>query len=126
MLRGFIMAFENHNLPMERVMSRRPVAPEFDNIAWSLAALIAGGGLVAAVLYLTAIPLGELLTYALTFLLPIAALGLGLGLIGTGTWVTLKSLVSGRGQFGTRVKHWVETLERDPNARPDDPWAAQA
>ena len=96
-----------------------------DTMAYGLAAAIVGSGIIAAVAYLTIVPLGELLMYVLTVLLPIVAFLFGVGLISAGTWNTITSLINGRGTFGRRVRRWVEKLERNPHATPD-PWATKA
>lgn len=89
-----------------------------NRLAFSIASFVLGGGIIAAVLAFTVIPLSDLFMWAVMVLLPILALGVGLGLISKSTYDMLKAATRGS-SFGERVRHWVDELERNPNARPD-------
>ena len=99
--------------------------PTIDSVAYSIALMIAGGGLIATVAYLTIIPLSELALYFVAVLLPIMAILVGTGFVSAGTLNMMRVAVSGRDGFGDRVRQWVRKLEDDPNAAPD-PWAQPA
>ena len=89
-----------------------------NRLAFSIASFVLGGGIIAAVLAFTVIPLSDLLAWAVMVLLPILALAVGLGLISKSTYDML--CAAGRGSnFGARVRYWVDELERNPKARPD-------
>ena len=92
---------------------------EANRLAFSIASFVLGGGVIAAVLAFTVVPLSDLFAWAVVVLLPILALAFGVGLISKSTWDMLKA-AGGSSSFGKRVKHWVDELERNPNARPDD------
>jgi hypothetical protein len=89
-----------------------------NSVAFSIACWIAGAGIIGAVVYFTVVPFLELLLWALYVLLPLFAIGVGVGLIGMGSFKALTAAINGRSGFGARVKHWVDTLEEDPFAKP--------
>ena len=89
-----------------------------NRLAFSIASFVLGGGIIAAVMAFTIIPLSDLFAWAVVVLLPILALAFGVGLISKSTWDMLKA-AGGSSSFGKRVRHWVDELERNPNARPD-------
>lgn len=89
-----------------------------NRLAFSIASFVLGGGIIAAVLAFTVVPLSELFAWAVMVLLPILAIGLGTGLVSKSTWDMLRAATQDS-NFGKRVKHWVDELERNPEARPD-------
>lgn len=89
-----------------------------NRLAFSIASFVLGGGIIAAVLAFTVIPLSDLFAWAVMVLLPIIAICFGVGLVSKSSWDMLKAATQDS-SFGARVKHWVDELERNPNARPD-------
>lgn len=101
-------------------MSTTPVPDQSYNanrLAFAIASFVLGGGLIAAVVAFTIVPLSELATWALMVLLPILAIAMGVGLISKSTWTMLRAATQDS-NFGQRVRHWVDTLEKDPQATP--------
>lgn len=93
-----------------------PVAPgEVNTMAYTLAALVVGGGIIGAVLYFTVVPLAELLNIFLMIILPIAALGMAVGLISAAGFNQFKNgtMIT---QFLERLKSHRETLAANPAA----------
>lgn len=88
-----------------------------NRLAFTIASFVLGGGIIAAVLAFTIVPMSELLNYAIVVLLPIFALCVGVGLISKSTWDMLRAATHDS-NFGQRVKRWVDELEKNPNARP--------
>lgn len=90
-----------------------------NRLAFTIASFVLGGGIIAAVLAFTVIPMSELLTWAVMVLLPILALAFGIGLISRSTWTMLKAATQDS-NFGNRVQYWVDELKRNPEATVDN------
>ena len=88
-----------------------------ERVAFGIASWIIGLGIIGLVLYLTVVPLLDLFSFMLYWLLPLAFLAMGIGLISAGTLQTFKAFLQSEG-MSARVKSWVQTLRENPEAQP--------
>lgn len=89
-----------------------------NRLAFAIASFIVGGGLIALVVSFSVIPVMDLLMWAATVLLPIAAVAMGLGLISKGS-LDMWRAATEDAQFSKRVRDWSEHLRKNPEATPE-------
>ena len=93
-----------------------------ESVAFSIAAWLAGAGIIGAVLYFTVVPMLDLLMFALYWILPLLLIGVGLGLISGGTVSAFKAFM-GSTSLSSRVQEWTRILRENPNTPPPVPRA---
>lgn len=83
-----------------------------EGVAFSIAKVIAGSSILGLVFWLSPIPLVELLSFFLFWLLPVLLIASALGLISSGTLAAIWG-----GTFSKRIGHWRERLKDNPNCK---------
>jgi hypothetical protein len=86
-----------------------------NTLAFQLAKVLVGAGIIGAVLYFTVIPFADLLTWAALVLLPLVAVGFAIGLVSDGTYRLIKEAAAEE-KFAERVKQYVSELREGPGA----------
>lgn len=94
-----------------------------EQIAWSIAAFICGGGLIGLVLYFTVVPMTEVLLHFLYFTVPLLALAAGVGLVSTGTLRTITTAVNSE-DLALRIRANIDKMRANPH-KTDDPFPAE-
>ena len=89
-----------------------------NTLAFGIASLFAGGGLFALVYWLSPIPVGELAIWALYVLLPLALIGVAVGLVSFGTMQSVWAAVTSK-EMSSRINDWVARLRENPDATPE-------
>lgn len=81
-------------------------------LAWSIASILAGGGIIALLNYMSPIPLIELALWFTYVLIPLALLGFAVGLI---SWGTLTAMFNPG--LRQRVNHYTGEMREERRAR---------
>ena len=90
------------------------MSPRAENAARGMALFIVGAGILGVILYFTAIPFIDLLVFCLYWLLPVAGIMVGLGLVSVGTMRTIKAFIT-PGMFTDKIKKHVDNIRNDEN-----------
>ena len=91
-------------------MSERP-NDSLHTMAWAIASILAGGGIIALLVHFFGIDL--LISLALFVIIPVACLALAVGLISFGTLTAIFS-----GGLTDRIKLYTEQMRADKEAAP--------
>ena len=86
-----------------------------EDLAWNIATVVVGLGLIGMVVWLCLVPLMELLNWFLLVWVPILGILVGTGLVSMGTYNGIKDIVM-NGGFVERVKTHHETIKNDTAA----------
>tara|TARA_Y100000034_G_scaffold100229_1_gene123444 strand:- start:99 stop:392 length:294 start_codon:yes stop_codon:yes gene_type:complete len=91
--------------------------PTAERVAFGIASWIIGASIIGFVIYITVVPLMDLFVFFLYWLLPLAAIGMGLGLVSAGTLQTIRAFLTSEG-MSQRIRKYVRILREDPEAQP--------
>ncbi len=86
-----------------------------NTLAFQLAKVLVGAGVIGAVLYFTVVPFADILAWAAMVLLPLIAVAFAIGLVSDGTYRLIKEAAAEE-RFAERVKHYVSELREGPGA----------
>jgi len=91
--------------------------PVVEDLAFSIASFIVGAGIIGLVFYLTVVPLMDLFSFFLMWLLPVCAIFVALGLVSAGTFNAAKAFATS-GVMKERIVKWTNKLRENPEAQP--------
>lgn len=86
-----------------------------NSLAFQLAKVLVGAGIIGGVLYFTVVPFADLLAWAAMVLLPLIAVAFAIGLVSDGTYRLIKEAAAEE-KFAERVKQYVSELREGPGA----------
>ena len=103
------MADRLHRQNQQRQQPQDEVESTFNTLALSMASIVIGFGIIGSVVWLTIVPIMDLLQWVVLVLLPIAALAVGVGLISGGTLRSVTAILTSE-SFTGRVRKHLKTL----------------